>query len=341
MVDLNISEEEKGILKKHFAKSPIELIRLKAEAILLSQKQMGLEDIADLVSRDGRTTRRWIQDFSQHRLASLFSGLAENENASKLTRDQKQQIQETLQKPPSDYGLPKAFWDVPTLKNYIRAEFGVVYECVQSYHFLLKFSKLSYKYPDKFDVRRNEIAIQARMAQIRQEVDQYLADPNWEVFCSDETRLILEALTRKAWLKRGVKTVVKVERSREFQNYLGMLNLRTYRCETYPIAWGRQQEIIKAVKRHIDKYPEKRICIIWDNAKCHKGELLRKELGSEGLLSRVHLINLPPYAPDMNPVEHVWEWGKDQIANTQFETFDKTKAAFIAHLNSRAFHYQL
>ena len=125
---------------------------------------------------------------------------------------------------------------MPTLKNYIRAEFGVVYESIQSYHFLLKFSKLSYKSPDKFDVRRNETAIQQRMTKIREEITTYLADPAWEVFCADETRLMLEAITRKAWLKRGRKTVVKVERTDEFHNYLGMLNLRTYRCETYPIA---------------------------------------------------------------------------------------------------------
>lgn len=341
MREVKLSEEERGLLKGYITKSPIVLIRLKAQAILMRQKQIRLEDIAELVFRDERTVERWIEDFAERRMASLFSGLAENENASKLTREQKQHIHETLQKPPADYGLPKAFWDVPTLKNYIRAEFGVVYESVQSYHFLLKFSKLSYKYPDKFDVRRNETAIQQRMTDIREEIAPYLADPDWEVFCSDETRLMLEAITRKAWLKRGRKTVVKVERSREYQNYLGMLNLRTYRCETYPIAWGRQQEIIKAVKKHIDRYPEKRICIIWDNAKCHKGELLRKELKSEGLLSRVHLVNLPPYAPDMNPIEHVWEWGKEQIANTQFETFDKTKTAFVTAVSSRPFHYRL
>ncbi|MBI2595727.1 hypothetical protein HYW46_03270 [Candidatus Daviesbacteria bacterium] len=29
------------------------------------------------------------------------------------------------------------------------------------------------------------------------------------------------------------------------------------------------------------------------------------------------MINLPAYAPDHNPQEHVWKYGKDKIANTQ------------------------
>lgn len=161
------------------------------------------------------------------------------------------------------------------------------------------------------------------------------------MFTSDETRLQLEAITRRAWLKKGEKTVIKVKRSREFQNYLGRLNQRTFKNEVYPIAWGRQKEIIKALVAHIRKYPDKRICIVWDNAKCHKGKLLRRQLRKDRLLSRVHPINLPPYAPDMNPIEYVWKWGKDTISNAQFETFEKTKEAFVTKVTSRIFYYQI
>jgi transposase len=338
---INLSDEEKHLLKGYFTTSPIALIRLKAQTVLMRNKRMKLEDIAELVFRDIRTIERWTKDFSQRRMASIFSGLAENENASKLTRVQKEGIRGVLQKPPSEQGLPKDFWDIPTLKEYVRAEFGVVYESIQSYHFLLKFNKLSFKYPDRFNIRRDEEAIRKRMIEIREEIAPYLSDPSWEVFSSDETRLQLEAITRRAWLKKGEKTVIKVERSREFQNYLGFLNQKTFQNEVYPIAWGRQEEIIKAITIHIRKYPNKRICVVWDNAKCHKGKLLRKELRKNGLLSRVHLINLPPYAPDMDPIEHVWRWGKDAISNTQFETFNKTKEAFIASVTSRTFHYEI
>lgn len=302
---------------------------------------MSSYEIASSLFKDVRTIQRWIKDFSLRRLASIFSGLAENENASKLTRKQKEEIRRALKQPPSVYGLPKEFWDVPALKDYVRAEFGVVYESVQSYHFLLKFSQLSFKYPARFDVNRNEQKIRKRMREINREIAVYLKDPNWEVFTSDETRLMLEAITRRAWLRKGEKTVVKVERSREFQNYLGLLNQRTFQCEMYRIAWGRQEEIIKALTVHLKRYPDKRVCLIWDNARCHKGKLLRQELQKGKSLELIHLINLPPYAPEMNPIEHVWGWGKEEIANVQFKDFEKTKEAFEAVISSRTFHYQI
>jgi len=43
----------------------------------------------------------------------------------------------------------------------------------------------------------------------------------------------------------------------------------------------------------------------------------------------------------MNPIEHVWKWGKDTVSNTQFETFEKTKEAFVTGVSSRIFHYQI
>jgi hypothetical protein len=205
----------------------------------------------------------------------------------------------------------------------------------------LEFGNLSFKYPDKFNVRRDEKQIAARMEEIYGEILPLMEDPLWEVFCSDETRMQLEAITRKAWLRKGEKTVIKVERNDEYQNYLGFLNQKTFRCHIFEIAWGNQEEIIKATGDFLKLYPDKKICIIWDNATCHKGILMRKALAKGGLLARVHLINLPPYAPDVNPIEHVWNTTKDKFSNNQDKTFEETKQKFIALTNNQFFHYQI
>lgn len=336
-----LTSDEKRILQDYFKYSPLIVIRLKAHVVLLKDAGIPLFNISTAIDRDIRTLERWIKDFSERRLGSIFTGHENNQNASKLTREQKMEISKVLQAPPSEYGLPKEFWDVPQLKTYIQATFGVVYESIQSYHFLLKFSSLSFKYPAKFSVGRDEESILLRMVAIRQEVKVYLQDPAWEVFASDETRMMLEAITRRAWLKRGEKTVVKVERSKEYQNYLGFLNQKTFQCHVYEIAWGKQEEIIKATVEFLKLYPEKRICIIWDNATFHKGKYLRKALRKGGLLERVHLINFPPYAPDVNPIEHVWNTTKAKLSNNQYPTFEEIKQAFIQAVNSHIFHYQI
>lgn len=338
---IDLSEAEQELLKNYWKTSPLELMRAKAQAILMRQKQMQIADIAELVFREERTIERWIQDFAERRLGSLFSGLAGNEHAAKLTREQKAEIKQILQQKPSEFGLPKEFWDVPQLKQYIWARFGTVYESERSYHFLLEFGKLSFKYPDKFDIRRNEALIIQRMQEIYAEIGPYLADPSWEVFCSDEVRLRLEAITRKAWLRKGVRTVIKVEHSKVHQNYLGFLSQKSYQCHVFEIERGNQAEIIKAMTEFLKLYPNKKIAIVWDNARYHKGEAMQKALAQGEVLERVKLIPLPPYAPDFNPMEQVWNQAKDKLSNHQRQTFTETKQEFMHIVNGQRFAYQI
>lgn len=341
MIRVNLSEQEIALLRAYSKTSPIGLLREKSQAILLRSRNILIRDIAFVLNVGYRTVERWIKDFEERRMASIFSGLVGNGHAAKLTREQKEEIAKVLKQKPTEYGLSKEFWDVPQLKRYVYARFGEVYESDRSYHFLLEFGNLTFKYPDKFNIKRDEIKIADRMEEIYGEIIPYLEDPTWEVFCSDEVRMQLEAITRKAWLQKGEKTVLKVERTDDYQNYLGFLNQRTFQCHIFEITWGRVEEIIKATAEFIKLYPNKKICIIWDNATCHKGILMRKALSKGGLLERVHLVALPPYAPDCNPIEHVWNTTKDTLSNNQDKTFMETKQKFMRLTNSQIFPYQI
>lgn len=341
MIKTKITIEEKGLLKEYLKKSPLALVRLKCHALLTRDKGMKIKDIADIVSRDKKTVSRWIKDWDEKRLASIFTGHQDNENASKLTKEQKEEIKKALAKPPSAYNIPKEFWDVPALKEYVQTKFAVVYESAQSYHFLLSFSNLSFKHPDTFDRHRDETLITERMAEIREEIKPLLKDPDWEIFAADEVRMELEAFTRRAWLKRGERTIVKVERKKEAQNYIGLLNQKNGRCHLYELSWQNQEEILKALKQFLKKYPQKKICIIWDNAQFHKGKEIRKALHKGRLLERAHLINFPPYAPDKNPIEAVWNTTKGSMANIQYDDFEKMKEAFTKYIDGRTFKYQI
>lgn len=341
MIQLNLSNEEITLLHAYADTSPIKLLCKKSQALLFRSRGVLIKDIAFSLNVGYRTIERWIKDFSQRRMASIFNGLIGNEHASKLTREQKEEIRKVLKQPPSNFGLSKEFWDVPQLKKYVYARFGCVYESDRSYHFLLEFGNLSFKYPDRFNVKRDGVKIANRMEEIYGEIIPYLESPDWEVFCSDEVRMQLEAITRKAWLKKGEKTVFKVERTDDYQNYLGFLNQKTLKCYVFEIAWGRAEEIIKAIAKFINLYPNKKICIIWDNATCHKGKLMRKALAKGGLLERVHLVALPPYAPDCNPIEKVWNRIKDKLSNNQDKLFAETKQKFMLLTNNQIFPYQI
>jgi transposase len=248
VVKTNITTEEKALLKEYLKKTPLITIRLKCYALLIRDKGMKVGDIADIVSRNEKTISLWLKDWDDKRMGSIFTGHQDNENASKLTKKQKEEIKKALAEPPSEYGIPKEFWDVPALREYVHATFDTVYESTQSYHFLLSFSNLSFKYPDTFDQRRDDVQIKKRIEEIHSEIEPLLNNPQWEVFASDEVRMELEAFTRRAWLKKGERTIVKVNRKREAQSYVGFLNQKSFKCHLYEMPWQNQEEILKALK---------------------------------------------------------------------------------------------
>jgi transposase len=49
--------------------------------------------------------------------------------------------------------------------------------------------------------------------------------------------------------------------------------------------------------------------VIWDNATFHKSKLLAQAFEDAG----IQLLFLPPYSPDLNRIERLWDWIKDWI----------------------------
>jgi len=339
VIKTKITGQERKILVSFNRESPVLLVRLKAQAVMAADQGLSSRSIALNVDKGVRAVERWLSDWNKRRTASIFSGHSNNNNAGKLTKAQQSQIKEILSQPPSEYGIPKEMWDVPVLKEYISAQFDVVYESDESYYFLLRFSGLSFKYPDTFDRKRNEVLIAERMKAIATEIKPLLHRNDWEVFACDEVKMQQDAIIRKCWLKKGQRTVIKVDRDKQAQSYIGFLNQNSFQCHLYEMPWQNSDEVLKATKLFLKQYPNKRICIVWDNAPFHKSQKIRQQLKKGGLLERVHLIAMPPYAPDENPIEHVWNTTKQAVANIQQNTFEETKQAFSDFVANRTFRY--
>ena len=335
---VQLTPDELGIITQHFHKAHCENIRLRCHAVIISHKGYSVAQIADLLLVNEQTAYRWIKAFEKERIASLFPRTLGNQHAAKLTHEQKLHLKEVLAKAPSDYGIPKKFWDISALKQYIQAEFGVEYESDKSYRLIFVLHNYSFHLPDTFDRHRDEKKIEKRMEAIKTEIAPFMQDDNWIIFTSDECRIVWESEIRRLWLPKGQRTIIKVERKRQARSFIGFLNLKTGEDLLYRFSWQKQDTIIPVLEELTRKYPDKRICIIWDNARFHHGKKLKKKLSTT--LRRIYLINLPPYAPDHNPQEHVWKYGKEKIANNQQESLEEVVQAFMTAVASRIFNYK-
>ena len=333
-----LTHTEVTLLLQHYRKPLCPGVRLRSHTILLTNKGYAPKHIADILYESEQTICRWIKAFQRKRIASLFPKYLNNQHAAKLTREQKKHLKAILSQPPSDYGIPDKFWDISSLKTYIKGEFGVEYESTESYRLIFLLHNYSFHLPDTFDIHRNEKTITKRMKEIKREIKPFMKDHSWIVFASDESRIIWESIIRRLWLPKGKKSIMKVERKRRSQSFIGFLNLKTGEELLFPLSWQKQDTIIPVLEELTRRYSDKRICIIWDNARFHKGKKIKAKLSTT--LKRIHLINLPPYAPDHNPQEHVWKYGKEKLANNQRGSLEETVRAFETIVTGRNYNYK-
>jgi transposase len=335
-----LSLEEDVLLEEHYKKSETTLIRSRAHAVLLNNSGYHAPEISHILRCDEGTVRSWIYAFSETRIASIFPAYTENTNASKLTKRQLKQIKKTLGKPPSDEELPGIFWSVKGMKSYLTAKYGVVYESDRSYHHLFAVSKFSFKFPEGFDRRRNDVLVQGRMKDVQKEMREFRRD-GYLLFAADECSLAWETTFHKAWVKEGEKTIVRMNREKTRRHYFGALNLASHKHELIPLTWQNTETIIGALRELTRRYPSQRLCILWDNAAWHRAKALRDLLGEGHEFAHIRLVWLPPYAPDENPEEHVWKVGKEAVSNRSTETFDEMAALFEDSIQGKEFGYQI
>ena len=83
------------------------------------------------------------------------------------------------------------------------------------------------------------------------------------------------------------------------------------------------QEFLEEIRRD---HP--RFCMILDNVSYHKSKAVREYV--ESTRGDIELEFLPPYTPQLNPVETVWRDLKRRLAGRFFRSTDELKEAITA-----------
>ena len=75
-------------------------------------------------------------------------------------------------------------------------------------------------------------------------------------------------------------------------------------------------------KRHPDCY----ILLIMDGAPCHRsGDLV--------VPKNIQIVKLPPYSPELNPAEHIWDaMREDHFRNIAFKSMDEVEKTMVRSL---------
>lgn len=115
-----------------------------------------------------------------------------------------------------------------------------------------------------------------------------------------------------------------------------------------PYPRGNGDHTVDFLKDLQTAYPNKKLIILWDNARYHRGKKVKKYLGevNEGIPDekdyKITCYHFSPNAPDQNPVEDVWLRGKDFLRKNfyQSESFYQLKEKFLKYLDNKIFNFK-
>lgn len=106
----------------------------------------------------------------------------------------------------------------------------------------------------------------------------------------------------RTWAPRGQTPWLHESFSWNSLSLIGGLTLRRFYFQIHPGSIKGPQVVafIKHLRRHI----KGRLLIIWDGAAIHRSALVKDYLATTQ--GKVIAEPLPPYAPELNPVEYMW-----------------------------------
>jgi transposase len=99
---------------------------------------------------------------------------------------------------------------------------------------------------------------------------------------------------------------------------------------------SKAEDFIRFLSAVRNENPERPIVLVLDNARIHHAKTVQPVCSDLD----VWLVHLPPYSPDLNPIEFAWKDGKKSLAMQEFESImEKAKRTMINTMNKRKHSY--
>ena len=123
------------------------------------------------------------------------------------------------------------------------------------------------------------------------------------LYCEDEASVCLAPLLGKTWAERGKPRKVPVTGARASISAMSALSPRgrlVFRLHNKRIT---SVEVIDFLKQSLRQHRGRHLVVVMDQAKPHTSKMTKAFIEAR---ARLHVFYLPPYSPDWNPDEKVW-----------------------------------
>lgn len=134
----------------------------------------------------------------------------------------------------------------------------------------------------------------------------------------------IQSTVAREWATKGSKPQVKSYAGRKNASYSGFVIPSDGRLFVSKPLWFNWETTIESFRQFIARCQadeiNKRIVLVLDNAPWHKKakRLVEKEPEYQDIRDRMTFVSLPPYSPDLNPIEQVWRITRREKTHNHF-----------------------
>ncbi len=144
----------------------------------------------------------------------------------------------------------------------------------------------------------------------------------------DEGRFSLLGKPRRCWAPAGVRPVVGARLLRKFSYAFAAVSPHDGVMDSLILPWVNASTMSMFLATVSQRHPDEYIVMVMDQAGWHIAHELE-------VPKNMRLVLLPPYSPEINPVEHIWDALRENcIGNTVFASLDAADKALSKGLRS-------
>ncbi len=276
-------------------------------------------ELASYCGVEERTLSGWVAKVDDTGFESLRA-VKQTGRPAKLSDEQKEKIKSVVEKDPNEYGYTN--WDGPTLSDFISREFDVEYSVRASQKLLHKLG-FSLIRPQTYP-SLNEPNEESRTA-FKEKVAEVFNDPSKILVFQDEVHFSIQSTITRGWSVKGSEPKVKSYPGRKNVSYSGFVIPSTGQLWVDRPDWFNFETTIASIRGFLEACPPeegKKYYIVMDNAPWHKKvrRLFRENADGEfdDILERAEFLSMPPYSPDLNPIEQVWRITRKKKTHNRF-----------------------
>lgn len=132
----------------------------------------------------------------------------------------------------------------------------------------------------------------------------------------DEARFGRISDTRQCWCPKPFRPICSSMVTQEYTYAYAAVSVSDGKMDSLILPYVNGDCMQIFLEEVADRHPDERIIMIMDNAGWHRNESLK-------MPGNLRVLNLPPYSPELNPVEHIWDDLREKsFHNRVFDSID-------------------